>query len=579
MRKIFALSIFLLFFVAKAWGATYNIGPGQTYATFAAFHAAVTVKAGDIVDGGGRVFYERVVPNGPAIYRNFTLDGTVSYDGTYSNSGGNYVTGYAWTQVGTTEIYQKTMSRGTFQFFEDGVLLTPVVTTAALTSNDDLARGRYSYYSGGSRLYYRATDGAAPSTHTLRGSARLYDSYTGLLYISGINGLTLENVTVRYHCPNAVISVAVYIVNSSNIALKSVTVSYSVAGISFNNVSNSSVDVNSSVNNHYTEGLRVEGNSNNLIFQGNYSYNGRAKYYNGVAIKYIPDGDGIGIGGIGGTMTNIRIDRAVVSYNGAADGDQVVGGQDYGAGIYLGTAYSMTAGVSITNSHIYKNHTAGIFLDGDQWSGGTIAYNVIRDNLNYGTADTINAVHAGCNSASFTSANIWNNAIARNYGQGGMYLNCPGKTVSIRNNIFYNNGRTGTFQGDLWLGFSTLTNLTESNNLFYRSGTGWDSARVINRGGTPYDRNHIVGTSAGYWQYDSGKGANDKASDPLWVSGAANNFNLLAGSPARDAGTNVGLTADFLGKPVPYGSAPDIGAYEYTSSPLKIPNYPPITIN
>jgi hypothetical protein len=41
------------------------------------------------------------------------------------------------------------------------------------------------------------------------------------------------------------------------------------------------------------------------------------------------------------------------------------------------------------------------------------------------------------------------------------------------------------------------------------------------------------------------------------------NFSLQSNSSLIDAGANVGLTADFEGTPVPQGSAPDIGAFEY----------------
>jgi hypothetical protein len=43
----------------------------------------------------------------------------------------------------------------------------------------------------------------------------------------------------------------------------------------------------------------------------------------------------------------------------------------------------------------------------------------------------------------------------------------------------------------------------------------------------------------------------------------ASNYHLLPGSPAIDAGADVGLTSDYGSKHVPQGSAPDIGAYEY----------------
>jgi len=55
--------------------------------------------------------------------------------------------------------------------------------------------------------------------------------------------------------------------------------------------------------------------------------------------------------------------------------------------------------------------------------------------------------------------------------------------------------------------------------------------------------------------------------DPKFVNYAGNYF-LQFDSPAIDAGFDVGLTQDFQGKFVPQGSAPDIGAYEYTLNPV-----------
>jgi len=43
-------------------------------------------------------------------------------------------------------------------------------------------------------------------------------------------------------------------------------------------------------------------------------------------------------------------------------------------------------------------------------------------------------------------------------------------------------------------------------------------------------------------------------------------YHLLSNSPAIDAGTNVSLTQDISGMPVPQFSAPDIGAYEYANT-------------
>jgi hypothetical protein len=39
-------------------------------------------------------------------------------------------------------------------------------------------------------------------------------------------------------------------------------------------------------------------------------------------------------------------------------------------------------------------------------------------------------------------------------------------------------------------------------------------------------------------------------------------FVPKAGSPAIDKGSDLGFTTDFAGKPIPAGTAPDIGAFE-----------------
>lgn len=59
-------------------------------------------------------------------------------------------------------------------------------------------------------------------------------------------------------------------------------------------------------------------------------------------------------------------------------------------------------------------------------------------------------------------------------------------------------------------------------------------------------------------------GTGELVADPLFVHVPGNDFHLQAGSPARDAGVNLGYSLDFENKPVPAGGAPDMGAFEYT---------------
>jgi hypothetical protein len=50
-----------------------------------------------------------------------------------------------------------------------------------------------------------------------------------------------------------------------------------------------------------------------------------------------------------------------------------------------------------------------------------------------------------------------------------------------------------------------------------------------------------------------------------------NDFHLKPGSPAIDSGIDLNYTMDFDGNKVPHGSAPDIGAFEYTGNSTGAP--------
>jgi hypothetical protein len=69
------------------------------------------------------------------------------------------------------------------------------------------------------------------------------------------------------------------------------------------------------------------------------------------------------------------------------------------------------------------------------------------------------------------------------------------------------------------------------------------------------------------WRTASGQDANSPSvADPLFISTVTPDFHLQSGSPAINAGVDVGLTEDYLGNPVPYlGGKVDIGAYEFQS--------------
>lgn len=166
------------------------------------------------------------------------------------------------------------------------------------------------------------------------------------------------------------------------------------------------------------------------------------------------------------------------------------------------------------NSQIGQIEQSGILIGG--FSSDMECYgNIVHDNGG-------NCGGIQCNYfREVLNSKIWNNTCTRNNRFGIQLQGAQG--CEIRNNICANNDLSSlgyvnldTFEGP-WAGNNTL-----SNNLCF--GTG--------------------GTASG-----------DITSDPLFTNAAGGDFTLQAGSPAIDAGTNVGL---------PYnGSAPDIGALEF----------------
>lgn len=64
-------------------------------------------------------------------------------------------------------------------------------------------------------------------------------------------------------------------------------------------------------------------------------------------------------------------------------------------------------------------------------------------------------------------------------------------------------------------------------------------------------------------------GTGNITSDPKFVSTVTPDFHLQSGSPAINAGVDVGLTSDYEGNRVPQGSAPDIGVYEFSGVTLR----------
>ncbi len=203
-------------------------------------------------------------------------------------------------------------------------------------------------------------------------------------------------------------------------------------------------------------------------------------------------------------------------------------------------------------------------MHGDSY---TITNNIIYDNLAVGIQ------HNGSSSSSysttrhpgpeFSGASNWiiahNVSAYQSYGPGILLWGSHSNNIRIENNILYENqqaGRPTSGQGVFFTGMSG-TGVTISNNLCYASGSGGIAcfgATGATEGVNYSQLNNMVNEGVPGF-------VNAPATVPV-----APNFALTARSPAIDAGLSLAtVKIDFNGTPRPQGSAPDIGAYEYTT--------------
>ena len=159
-----------------------------------------------------------------------------------------------------------------------------------------------------------------------------------------------------------------------------------------------------------------------------------------------------------------------------------------------------------------------------------------------------------------TSGTIFNNVLSRSCDVG--IVVGTASNYSIKNNIVYENGQVCDPSTDNEDGYAivirntALTGADINYNLYYH--TGEHSETPYSWSGTAY--------SWANWKTTSSQDADSPApADPLFTV-VGSDFTLQAGSPAINAGVDVGLLADYGGRQVPRNGLVDIGAYEFWAS-------------
>lgn len=256
--------------------------------------------------------------------------------------------------------------------------------------------------------------------------------------------------------------------------------------------------------------------------------------------------------------------------------------------------------IIIENNVLYRGfHTTGV----DVINGGTaVTFDgiIIRKNLIYDdlteTLDGVESYNCGqiyiqnSTGVSIVNVSIYSNIFKNSTGSTIKYSNASGyiynntfwgvnpnvvtadnashiwiedrSNVDIKNNIVYNNAVDAVATNYACLVIiSDAGTCTSDYNLFYNT----DAAEnLVSWKGTSY----ITSQWATYKSAKSQDAHSPNPADPLLTS----DYHLQSGSPAINAGTDVGLTTDYSGHKIPYNLIQDIGAYEWGRRYLKDEN-------
>lgn len=288
----------------------------------------------------------------------------------------------------------------------------------------------------------------------------------------------------------------------------------------------------------------------------------------------------------------------VVSHHNAEDG-VAVGGDEFAGEQHVGGPNNIIKGCEL-----YSNYEDGIDMkQGPQ----IIEHNICRDNKENGINawdyaeyvtirynivinNNYTGLRLGGTSISQSSSNdehqVYNNIISKNGKQailaGSTLPIHDMDTCEIFNNVFYHN--SGDYGDIRYVG----ANLRFKNNIIVSNDApyclrvdNYTSPDTIQIDHNLYDNNtpnHLGkvlrdadnGVTFEEQQIDDGTAYSLTGWEKHGITGVPQfvdppnyDFGLKDISPCRDAGTDVGLTRDHIGTPVPQGMRVDIGAYEY----------------
>lgn len=393
------------------------------------------------------------------------------------------------------------------------------------------------------QVFFDGTRGTSVGSAALVNSSNKWYWGSNVLYVYSVT-----NPTTAYTNPGIEAAIRDYTIvlgNKQYITIDGLhlTKTWESAVYAFATGTNSIVGIkiiNSTLDYNYWDGFTLEtgtGRTTDNVVMRNCvaSYNGRNGFL-GVNLNTGPN--------------RITIDNNTFAYNGQIN-------DTYSVGVYNNVAGHTSTKVTFSNNNVYGNRKGsvegtGIQFD-DRVDDNIAEYNYVHDNEGGG----IHAGNAGNNNIVRYNL-IMNNATYGIYGR-------IGDNVAIYNNTIYGTSGGGGYSG---INFESVTNYYVKNNIVY--GNFPYAMRVVATGGMITCTNNLM---FGYTTVATSSitCTSSVTSNPLFVSNTSN-WSLQAGSPAINAGVDVGLTRAYLGNTIV--GLPEIGAYEYNFTPLKKPSPP-----
>jgi len=308
------------------------------------------------------------------------------------------------------------------------------------------------------------------------------------------------------------------------------------------------------------------GASTNRIF--NISYPGAV--LDGLTIT---DGQATGVApgnyGSGVYMTaDATIQNCSIASNSPIDDSFVLGGGVYMTAGTISNCWIAYNGDSLGSNQDHVRYGGGVYM-----TGGLVVDCVFEDNQAYQSGGGVYLTGGTVNRCEF----FGNHGDNRAYDGGGTY--CYGAGAVVRNCLMYNNiyrrgagayVRVGTMENCTVVG-NTATE--HSGGVYAADGVTVRNCIIIDNTSTPATVNIdlLKGTYVHCLTEPLASGTGNINGDPQFVDVASRNYRLLPGSDAIDAGTNeawMATATDLDGNNRVSGSAPDIGAYEYSVGAL-----------